>query len=181
MLTSLRTSIGNYLLRREAASVARNRSMINLVRAKSVGVLYALNAPPDYNDVETFVSSLQKEHKEVRALGYLQHKGLISRFLPKLSYDFFSQTEVGWFYKPVNLKVNDFIGTEFDLLIDLTMEDYLPLKFVAGLSRARCKVGLFSDENARYYDLMIKIDHTQRLPEFIKQIRHYLTIIQQHE
>ncbi|MBN1199169.1 MAG: hypothetical protein JXA23_07440 [Bacteroidales bacterium] len=155
--------------------------MVNLASAKSIGILYALIAPPDYTEVETFVSDLQKEHKEVKALGFVQHKEMVNRFLPKLSYDFFSQQEVNWYCKPMNNKVDDFITTEFDLLLDLTMEDFLPLKFVTGLSRARCKVGRFTEENNRYYDLMIKVESFQRLPELIKQIKHYLTIIQQHE
>ncbi|MBL7139072.1 MAG: hypothetical protein ISS17_09890 [Bacteroidales bacterium] len=181
MLTSPRTSIGNYLLKRESGKVNRNRSMINLSGAKTIGILYPLFAIPDYKQVEAFVSELQQQHKEVKALGYLQYKELISRFLPKLAYDFFSQQQVNWYYKPVNKKVHDFIRRDFDLLIDLTMEEHLPLKFIAGLSRARCKVGRFSEENAKFYDLMIKIDPPQRLQEFISQVRHYLTIIRQHE
>lgn len=181
MLTSLRTRIGNRFLRRESASVNRNPSMVNLAGAKSIGILYPLFTLTEYNEVEAFVADLQKEHKEVKAMGYLQHKELVSRFLPKLSYDFFSKQEVNWFFKPMNARVNDFILTRFDLLIDLSLEDHLPLKFIAGLSLARCKVGRFSEESTIYYDLMIKTAPLQRLPEFITQIKHYLTIIKQHE
>ena len=181
MLKSLWTSIGNYILKREAATVSRSRAMVNLAHAKSIGILYPLFTLPDYNDIELFVTELQKGHKDVKALGYLQHKDMVTRFLPKLSYDFFSHQDLNWYHKPVNAKVNDFIYTEFDLLIDLTMEDNLPLRFIAGLSRARCKVGRYKDGNNRYYDLMIKVDGPLRLPDFIEQIRHYLTIIQQHE
>jgi len=181
MLNSLWNSIGNYFLKRESSGIKRNRSMVDLVHAKSIGILYPLFALPDYTDIELFVTSLQKDHKDVKALGYLQHKEMITRFLPKLSYDFFSHQDLNWYNKPVNAKVNDFIHTEFDLLIDLTMEDIFPLKFIAGLSRARCKVGRYKEENNRYYDLMIKVDGPLRLPELIGQIRHYLTIIQQHE
>lgn len=181
MFTSIRTSIGNYLLKRESAGVTRKRSMINLDGAKRIGIIYPLFAIPDYSAVESFVSDLQKERKDVRALGYVQHKELVSRFLPKLSYDFFSQKEVNWYLRPKNNRVNDFILTEFDLLIDLTMGDYLPLKFVAGLSRARCKVGPFSENTMKYHDLMIKVGTTTRMHELIQLIRHYLTIIKQHE
>ena len=181
MLNSFRTSIGNWLLKRKSATVIRNRAMINLTGATSIGILYPLYDLPDYNKVEAFVSGLQKKNKELRVLGYLQHKDLATRFLPKLSYDFFSQHDVNWYFKPVNIKVQGFIEKEFDLLIDLTLEEHLPLKFVAGLSRARCKVGRFSEENTRYYDLMIKVDKKQNLAEFISQIQHYLTIIKPHE
>ncbi|TSA28112.1 MAG: hypothetical protein D4R67_04550 [Bacteroidetes bacterium] len=181
MLNSLRTRIGNVILKRDAATFIRNRSMMNLTSAKSIGILYPLFAIPDYRQVESFVSELQHQHKEVKALGYVQYKEMGNRFLPKLSYDFFSQQQLNWYCKPVNNKVRDFIAQEYDLLIDLTIEENLPLKFVAGLSRARCKVGRFSEENEPYYDLMIKIDPVERLSGFISQVKHYLTIIKQHE
>ncbi|MFC2101376.1 DUF6913 domain-containing protein [Bacteroidota bacterium] len=181
MINSFRNNFGNYLLRKQLRTVYRNRSMVNLAHAKRIGILYSLISPSDYKDVESFVMLLQKEHKEVKALGYVQDKEMVSQFLPKLSYDFFSQQELNWYHKPMNTRVNDFISTEYDLLIDLTREDDLPLKFIAGLSRARCKVGKFSEKNNSYYDLMIKADPSISVSEFIKQIQHYLTIIQQHE
>ena len=151
--------------------------MVNIANAKVIGIVYPLHDIPDYEQVEKLVATLQHEHKEVHALGFVQHKNLISRFLPKLSYDFFSFNNLNWFYKPVNEKVRDFISSEFDLLIDLTLQENLPIKFVVGLSRARCKVGCFSEENARYYDLMIKTQSMISLREFITQVQHYLTII----
>ncbi|MBE0647713.1 MAG: hypothetical protein IH596_08015 [Bacteroidales bacterium] len=159
----------------------RNRFMFNLAGAKRIGIIYPIFTPSDYNEVEAFVSELQKERKEVKALGYLPHKEMVSHFIPRLSYDFFSQEEVNWYFMPTSARVSDFIRTDFDLLIDLTLEDNLSLKFIAGLSQARCKVGRFSETNNRYYDLMIKVDAPLPLTEFIKQIQHYLTIIQQHE
>ena len=92
MLNSFRTSIGNWLLKRKSGTVIRNRAMINLTGATSIGILYPLYDLPDYNKVEAFVSGLQKKNKELRVLGYLQHKDLATRFLPKLSYDFFFTT-----------------------------------------------------------------------------------------
>jgi len=181
MLTSFRNRIGNFLLKRESAAVVRNLKMVNLSHAKSIGIVYPLFDVPDYNQVMEFVTQLQHDHIEVKALGFVQHKKLINRFLPKLSYDFFSSNNINWFSKPVNDRVQDFISREFDLLIDLTMHEHLPVKYVVGLSKARCKVGRFSHENARYYDLMIKIQPMTALREFILQIKHYLTIIHTDE
>jgi len=177
MLTSFRKKIGNYLLKRESATIERNLKMVNLSHAKSIGIVYPLFDIPDYNQVMEFVTQLQHDRKEVKALGFVQEKNLISRFPPKLSYDFFSRDNLNWFNKPVNDRVQDFVSREFDLLIDLTMHEHLPTKYVVGLSKARCKVGRFCDNNARYYDLMINIQPMTTLREFISQVRHYLTII----
>jgi len=177
MIEGFRTKIGNYILKRRSAAVTRHRQMVNLPNAKLIGIVYMLDEVSDYEQVQSFVASLQHEHKEVHALGFVQHKKLINRFLPKLSYDFFSFNNLDWFYRPVNEKVRNFISTEFDLLIDLTMKESLPLKFVVGLSVARCKVGGFSEDDTRYHDLMIKIQAMGSLREFISQVNHYLTII----
>lgn len=181
MFHGIRTAVGNMILKKETSLLVRKRSMENLVTAKSIGILYPLVVVPDYNQVEKFVSELQHQHKEVKALGFVQYKEMANRFLPKLSYDFFSRKQINWYYKPVSDKVRDFILSDFDLLIDLTVEENLPLKFIAGLSHARCKVGRFSDANKQYYDVMIKISPVERLAGFITQVEHYLTIIKQHE
>ena len=178
MFTGLRKRFGNYILRRESATLIRQRKMCTLKNSRTVGILYTLSVVLDYEQVCDFVSSLQKEHKVVHALGFVQDKDLIYRFLPKLSYDFFSPQDLKWYFKPVGEKVSDFTKKEFDLLIDLSIEEYLPLKFIAGLSLAHCKVGKFHAEDARFYDLMISVPPGMSLKEFISQVLHYLTIIQ---
>lgn len=91
--------------------------MTNLQDARRIGILYMLEDVPDYERVSEFVTELQHEHKEVKALGFVKNKNLISRFLPKLSFDFFSTKDLTWFYKPVHTTVRDFIEIEFDILI----------------------------------------------------------------
>ncbi|MCX6250767.1 MAG: hypothetical protein NTX61_08445 [Bacteroidetes bacterium] len=151
--------------------------MINLEEAKRIGILYAFDDVPMYNVVSDFVSQLQQKHKEVKALGFVRNKNLISRFLPKLSYDFFSKKDINWFFIPIHSKVKDFIGKEFDILIDLSLQDTFPLKYISGLSRAFCRVGKYSEENTDYYDLLFEVNSSLPLNDYIKQITHYLTVI----
>jgi hypothetical protein len=151
--------------------------MTNLGDAKRIGILYTLNDVPDYERVSEFVSKLQGDHKEVKALGFVKNKNLIQRFLPKLSYDFFSNKDLTWFYKPIHTQVRDFIEKEFDLLIDLSLHDSFPLKYISGLSKAMCRVGKFSEENAEYYDLMIDLKPSMSSEDYLGQVQHYLTVI----
>ena len=151
--------------------------MVNLIQARRVGILYMVGDVPDYDKVSEFVSQLQQEHKEVKALGFISSKNLISRFLPKLSYDFFSKKDVNWFYRPIHKTVKDFMEKEFDLLIDLSLADSFPLKYISGLSKAICRVGRFSEDNSPYYDLMIDAKPAITIDDYFYQIKHYLTII----
>jgi hypothetical protein len=181
MFYKIRTMIGNYFLKEELLKTIRERKMTNLKDAKKIGVLYTLDDVPIYETVSEFVALLQHDHKEVKALGFVKNKNLVSRFLPKLSYDFFSGKDINWFFKPIHSKVKDFLEKEFDILIDLSMKDSLPLKFISGLSMAHCRVGRFSEANRACYDIMIDLSKPISLNEYIRQIIHYLTVINNEE
>jgi len=177
----LRTKIGRHYLSKEQTHLDRNLRLLNLEQAKRIGILYTLDDIPDYDKVSEFVSELQHNHKDVKALGFVKNKNLITRFLPKLSFDFFSFRDLSWFYRPIHIKLKDFIEKEFDLLIDLSVYENFPIKYIAGLSHYFCKVGRFSEENSNYYDLMIDIKSSATLEDYLGHIRHYLTIINSHE
>ena len=177
MFGNLRIKIGRYYFKKEKLKASGHRQMTNLHDAQRIGILYTLDDVPDYERVSEFVIQLQGNHKEVKTLGFVKNKNLVQRFLPKLSYDFFSKRDLTWFYKPIHTQVRDFIEKEFDLLIDLSLQDNFPLKYIAGLSNALLRVGKFSEENTAYYDLMIDIKPTMTTDEYLGQIQHYLTII----
>jgi hypothetical protein len=177
MFDTLRIKIGRYYYKKEQSHSSRQCRMTNLKEAKRIGILYTLNDVPDYERVSDFVAKLQGEHKEVKALGFVKNKNLVQRFLPKLSYDFFSSRDLTWFYKPVHRQVKDFIEKEFDLLIDVSLQDSFPLKYISGLSNAMCRVGKFSEQNLDYYDLMFDLKPTATFEEYLVQIQHYLTVI----
>jgi len=177
MFRKIRSLIGLHYFKKELEFTSRNRKLVNLRDAKKIGILYNLDDVPDYDVVAEFVTQLQHDRKEVKALGFVKNKNLVSRFLPKLSYDFFSMKDINWFYKPVKQKVMDFMQKDFDLLIDLDMKDSLPLKYISGLSMSMCRVGRFSEASIPCYDLMLNVESSTSISEFIKQITHYLTII----
>lgn len=177
MFEKIRKKIGQYYLKKENAHTIRQCQMTNLRDARKIGILYTVNEVFDYDRVAEFVTQLQGEQKEVKALGFVSNKNLIERFLPKLSFDFFSKKDLTWFYKPIHNQVRDFIDKEFDLLIDLSMHDSFPLKYIAGLSNALCRVGKFSEENTDYYDLMIDVKPNMSSEDYLGNIRHYLTVI----
>jgi hypothetical protein len=181
MLYKIRTIVGNYFLKEKLIKTNRERKITNLKDAKKIGVLYTLDDVPDYEAISEFVAGLQHDHKEVKALGFVKNKNLIARFLPKLSFDFFSEKDLNWFFKPVHIKVKDFIEKEFDILIDLSLKDSLPLKFISALSMAHCRVGRFSEANSVCYDIMLDLSKPVSLNEYMLQIIHYLTVINNEE
>jgi hypothetical protein len=177
MFQRIRTSVARYRLKQEVQKVHRERKLSNLASSRKIGILYTLNDVPDYDIVAEFVTRLQHDKKEVKALGFVRNKILVSRFLPKLAFDFFSGKDVSFFFRPTSPKVKDFMDQEFDLLLDLSLSENIPLKFIAGLSAAHCRVGMFTEEDFHCYDLMIDIPKGMGITDYISHITHYLTVI----
>jgi len=177
MFSGLRHRIGRYYLQKDFPEAGKNRQVKNLARVRSIGLIYLLNSVPDHDEVEKIVTLLQKEEKEVRALGFVREKRLIGRFLPRLAFDYVSRHDLNWYYKPGHERVIDFARRDFDLLIDLSDGSCMPLNFVAGMSNALCRIGRFTEKNKMLYDLMIEVKPEVTVGDFFNQVRHYLTII----
>lgn len=174
---NIREKAGRYILRREASRVLRNRKIINLDDATSIGILYYLPDENVYSKISDFVSQLQESGKKVKALGFVKSRRLTGQFLPKLSYDFLYPSGLNWHCKPVSDAAKDFMDTDFDILLDLSMKNMLPLLYIAGLSKAKFKAGSQSDDRKPHLDLMISLRQGDGLDELIAQVSYYLSII----
>jgi len=74
MFEKIRRKIGKYYFIKDRSKINQVHGMINLPSAKRIGILYTLDDVPDYDKVSEFVSQLQLEHKEVKALDLLKAK-----------------------------------------------------------------------------------------------------------
>jgi hypothetical protein len=176
-IDNIRQSAGNFFLRKDIAKVRRNRQIVNMKNVKTIGIVYDASEEAAYTIVSNFVRAFQDEQKIVRTLGFVNYRRLPHYCFPKLSYDYFTRRDLNWVYKPVNIKVNEFVKEEFDVVIDLCMHDCFPVRYVVGLSRAKLKVGRFGEKYSGIYDFMLNVDNKISLEDFIKEITHYLNII----
>ncbi|MCK4569464.1 MAG: hypothetical protein KAT76_04185 [Bacteroidales bacterium] len=177
IITNIREWAGRIILKRESARIIRNRRIFNLDEASRIGIIYYLSDEPAYRKISAYVKTLQDAGKTVKALGYVESKRLTGQFLPKLSYDFLYPSGLSWNYKPVSTAAKDFMESDYDILLDLSTEDFLPLLFITGMSKARFKAGMQSCSRSGFLDLMISLGDKDGLDELIKQIDHYLSII----
>ena len=64
--------------------------------------------------------------------------------------------DLNWYGLPKPGPVDDFINTEFDLLLNIALNQSLQLDYVTALSKARFKIGWSPDEK-NFFDLNINI------------------------
>jgi len=166
----------NYNLKKELLGVDREKKFITLNDASSIGILYKVGEENDYIKFVNFVSSLQSSKKDIKTLGYVNYNITPHYCYPKLSYDYFTKKQVSWLGIPKSETVKDFINKEFDLLINLTLDDDFFYKYICSLSRAKCKIGRQTIDNEKCLDFMLKIDDSLNVEEFIEKLTQYWNV-----
>jgi hypothetical protein len=157
--------------------MARKQKQISLDSARTVALLYYLPDEATFKTAETIVSKLSGMNLKVRVVCYTDQKIIPHYFIPKINQDIITVKDVSWRYQPLKPFVKEFLNTEFDILIDLSLNDHPPLLYCAALSKAHLKVGRFEDSHQSVYDLMIQAGPGETIDSFVDQIIHYLSRI----
>ena len=90
--------------------------------------------------------------------------------------NYFTLKDVNFFGIPNNLKTDSFLRNKFDLLINLSLKNSFPTKYISLMSKAQFKIGMSYDNNEMDYDLVFKLK-IKSLNYLIENIIHYLEII----
>ena len=120
---------------------------------------------------------------DITMWGYVAKKEIISPILPQSRI--LGQKDYGFFGKPQQHVLEDLRKEHYDVLIDLTTQPCLPLRYIALYADAECKVGLHLGEGV--HDLLIAppgLDTVNAKPEatwLFHQIINYLSTIKSND
>ncbi|MCK5822924.1 MAG: hypothetical protein KAG95_02910 [Bacteroidales bacterium] len=169
--------IASFVLKKKLKKSVRTRQTINLNNAKTIGIIYNDNEQKSNEIIEKFVEFLSEKNIQVYVVEFINKKIKTDNYIKKNGFNYFSLNDLNCFYKPKSVVVDEFINNDFDILIDLSLNDKcFPVKYINALSKAKFKVGKFY-ETPNYFDFMINIDGNNNLKFFIEQIKNYLTMI----
>lgn len=176
----MRHGIGRLLLRRNLRNLQRTKRVYNLSTARKIGILFNASREEHFDHVLDFHKFLKEKGINTHVFGYVNAKELPDKYLFKKDFYFFQKKDLNWYYRPVSEDAKRFVSSNFDILIDLNMEQNFPSQFLVALSHAHLKVGRFTDKED-YYDLMIHIEKGKKIDFFIEQVKHYLEVINRPE
>lgn len=177
ILEQIKHRIGYFVLSSGLKKAERRKKVYNINDARNIGVVFEVKDEAHFGHIHLFVDFLHDQGKHVKALGYVESKDLM-RFLKHTSvYSYFDKSGTNWYMKPTDSEALNFQNEEFDILIDLTEVDILPVQFVVAFSQARFKVGHYDEVLHDFYDMAIKAEGEKTVKYIIAQIKHYLTII----
>ena len=157
----IRARVGTRVLESKLKRFTRNRVVCNFNEAKHIGIIYNATQYVSFEIIKDFTKELSLNLAKVTVLGYVDSKKLIDHYLYRKGFDFFSRIDLNWYYKPISATADQFINEPFDLLIDLSLEDYFPIRYITALSPASFKVGRYTHDDPSL-DLMIDIEREKQ-------------------
>ena len=166
MIRNIRNSYGSYDLRKKARHINRQKAIHNFITARKAGILFTCKNEEDFNAIKDFKQFLENQNIQVEVLGYVNEKQVPDYYLLRQGFNFFCMKDLNWFQRPTRKFVLDFSTRKFDILFDLSIEEYFPLKYLSRLSPAVYKIGNYKETDD--YDLMIGLKEQKTVPYFIE-------------
>lgn len=174
MFEGLKHRFGKYQLQRVRSKNIHKPVSLNFKNIKRLGVLYTCRDQKDFELVKSFFDALPKTI-QVQSLGFFEQKELENYHIQPPEYRFFTLKDMNWYYRPVGEVVSHFIYEPFDVLMDLSLKQKLPLEFILADAHARLIAG--RKTNDHIHDIMVDIDKQPDMEYLIEQLIRYLGMI----
>jgi len=173
---NLKLNAGIRSLNKKLRQFKRIRESHNLETAKTAGILFTPTDQVSFEQIKQFLTYLGNYKLQIYVLGYIDAKTIPESFLFWKGINLFSRKELNWYLIPKTPVVTDFIDKPFDVLLDLSLDDFFPVEYIARLSKSKFKVGRFT-ENHNSYDLMFELEKGNSLDSYLEYIKKYLNLI----
>jgi hypothetical protein len=174
---NIKKSTARFLLRKKLIQLKREVISSSFNEIKEIGVLYDASEKSNYDLVRLFIHNLKGEGKRVVSIGFINSKKEAEFVKPQLDFYYFNKKEINWLGIPSHSDAKRFIHTNFDLLIDLNIDEYFPLEYICTLSRSKFKVGKMGGYHSAVCDMQVDISKNHTSNFLITQLKHYLKLI----
>lgn len=149
--------IKEWFLKREIARTPRYSTFRNWNEIKSVLVLFDSDLSEDNNEVKNFIRTIEAEGKKVTSCYYVNKKRSESKQSDGCIF-VIDRSLLNIFEKPKNKQT--FARTEFDVVIDLTLEHTFPLEYILLWVKTQLRCGKKKD-GITLYDFMIELPYDE--------------------
>jgi len=139
--------------------------LIQYSKAKSLGIFFNMSEF-DYENIKTFVNHVNNEGKETSILGYTE------KLEGPVLFDSVVKREITSTGTIKSVEFQEFVKKNFDFLIVLSYSTDITFDYLISMCKAKCKVGLFSEENEfEQFDLQLKTAKGSEIEDLIKYIQ----------
>lgn len=171
---NIKESIFNHTRKKQPQ---REKIFRNYADIRRVLIIFESDWLERHLQVKQLIKEMQADGKEVSAWGFIDKKDRTTPILR--DFRVIGAREVNVFGKPKKDVLIDFTREHYDLLIDLSINQVLPLRYMALLADVDFKVGKSEPCEPYLHDFMIALPEGQTDAAYLfDQIKHYLQTIQ---
>ncbi len=150
--------IKNYIFRKRSEKFLRNdkriKRYVNYSSAKTILLIFE----SDHNEknlyIRQIIKQLSRDGKKVFARGYLNSKQSVTPSMP--GFTIYNRQSFDWLGQPKEPLMREMNEQEYDMLIDLNLNELTPLKYISLFSNAAMKAGQSSTERNLMLDFSIQ-------------------------
>lgn len=137
------------------------RRSISYGEARSIGIIFTIEDMKKHETIKRFIKQLEKDGKKIQVLAFLPKGRQNFEFL----FDFFTVKDISFWGNFTANQVMEFAQKPFDFLFYLDTETNPLIKNILAMSKAKCRIGKFDQENNAVCELMIQASNgsTQEL------------------
>jgi len=177
LLQNIQKKLGQWILNSKLKQHERQAAFRNYQNVATVGIIFNATQQGTYDLARQYIKKISEKGIKYKALGFVDSKQVLDFYQKSSHFDYFSRKNINWYGKPNNPSAQEFTDTEFDMLIDLSIENDYPIQYIVALSQACFKVGSKKVGQQNHYDLMIDLGEQKELAVLIEQIDFYLEMI----
>ena len=167
-----------YAIRSRKKRLIRNKRFHSFDTAKTVGLVFKVTkdvVPPEVLSTMSFL--LKKKNVNCTVIGYCDSKTLPETIVNSSLMAVFTKKELNWYGRPVSDDVKHFLQQGYDIVIDFCREaDVYPLQYIVSAVQASLIIGGVQYAHCPY-DLIVDAQQVCSLEQYVEQIKHYLSII----
>lgn len=141
LIANYTLKFGLYKLKKQLRNHKRNKQVHNFESARSVGILCVATTDEVLDKAMELTNFLTHKNIEVCLLIYCPLKDVPQKFLLRKGVNVFNIKDINWYGKPMVPFADEFFGKDFDILIDLSLQEVFPIRWISSLSKAKFKVG----------------------------------------
>jgi len=147
------------------------RSSMAYDTAETIGIVFSIDDIHKHEAIKSFIQNLEGDGKKVEVIAFLPKKKENHEFL----FDFFTTKDISFWGNFTSDKVVDFASKPFDYLFYIDLESSPLIRNILAMSKAKCRVGKFSEENEPFCEMMIQTSNN--IPGLVDEMYKYTKIL----
>ena len=150
----------------------KSRSFPDFEKVKTVLLVFESDAEERNTQIMQLAKELREAGKKVMAWGYTDKKKALTQATGSLRI--LSREDFGWFQRMKKEILTTLRANRYDLLIDLSLHNDLPTRYMALWADASFKTGRHTGEEHYIHDFMIELPEGRDAAYLFDQIIYYL-------